>query len=173
MPSRADRLRAFPPVAAPGARMLILGSMPGEASLTAQQYYAHPRNAFWPIVGTLFGFDPAAAYADRLRHLQAAGVALWDVLAACRRVGSLDSAIEGDSIEPNDFAGFLAAHTAIARIAFNGSAAESLFRRHVLPQLDARARAIERIRLPSTSPAHASRDLAAKLEAWRALVDGL
>ena len=167
MPSRAERLQAFPPVAATGARVLILGSMPGEASLTAQQYYAHPRNAFWPIVATLFRFDPAAPYADRLQHLQAAGVALWDVLAACRRVGSLDSAIEGDSIEPNDFSGFLAAHPGIERIAFNGTAAETLFRRHVLPRLDARARAIERIRLPSTSPAHASLRFDEKLAAWQ------
>ncbi len=171
MPSPAERLLAFPPVAAPGARVLVLGSMPGEASLAAQQYYAHPRNAFWPIVGTLFGFDPAAAYADRLRHLQAAGVALWDVLAACRRIGSLDSAIEGDSVEANDFAGFLAQHPAIVRIAFNGSAAETLFRRHVLPQLDATACAIKRIRLPSTSPAHASKGFDEKLAAWRQLVD--
>lgn len=170
MPSRAERLEAFPPVAAPGARVLILGSMPGEASLAAQQYYAHPRNAFWPIMGALLGFDPALPYADRLRRLTAAGVALWDVLAACRRVGSLDAAIEGDSIEPNDFAGFLAGHPEIVRIAFNGAAAETLFRRHVLPQLGPSAHTIEHVRLPSTSPAHASKGFADKLVAWRGIV---
>ena len=170
MRSPVERLQAFAPVASPGARLLILGSMPGAASLDAQQYYAHPRNAFWPIMGDLLGFDPALPYAMRLTALQSAGVALWDVLAACRRVGSLDAAIEADSVEANDFAGFLAGQPAIARIAFNGTAAETLFRRHVLPQLDARGRQIERIKLPSTSPAHAGLRCEEKLATWRRLI---
>jgi double-stranded uracil-DNA glycosylase len=170
MRSPAERLQAFAPVAGPDARLLILGSMPGAASLGAQQYYAHPRNAFWPIMGAVLGFDPALPYPARLAVLQAGGVALWDVLAACRRVGSLDAAIEADSIEPNDFAGFLARQPAIVRIAFNGGAAETLFRRHVLPQLDAPARQIERIRLPSTSPAHAGLRFDDKLAAWQCVV---
>lgn len=147
--------------------------MPGAASLDAQQYYAHPRNAFWPIMGALFGFDAARPYAERLGALQAAGVALWDVLAACRRSGSLDSAIVAESIEPNDFGAFLAQHPAIVRIAFNGSAAEALFRRHALPQLSASARQIERMRLPSTSPANAGQRFEDKLAAWRPAAAGI
>ena len=93
---------SFPPAFRTDARVLILGSMPGEASLAAGRYYAHPRNAFWPIMGALFGAGAELPYDQRLARLNAAGVALWDVIARCRRPGSLDSAIE-DSV-PNDLA---------------------------------------------------------------------
>lgn len=161
------RVFGFPPISAPHARLLVLGSMPGAASLAAGQYYAHPRNAFWPIMGALYGFDPRAAYAERVARLQAAGVAVWDVLASCVRPGSLDSAIDAASVVPNDFRAFLAAHPGIRRIYFNGAAAEAAWRRHVLPQgvwADLPA-----LRLPSTSPAHAALDLVRKTEAWRVL----
>src|SRR5690554_5999342 len=97
--TQMTRLQAFPPVANDDAHTLILGSMPGTASLTAGQYYAHPRNLFWPIVGELLGFDPSAPYTARIAALSARGYALWDVLSGCRRAGSLDSAIEADSLE--------------------------------------------------------------------------
>lgn len=164
-----SRLEGFPPIAAPGAHTLILGSMPGAASLAATQYYAHPRNLFWPIVGTLLGFDPALPYPERARRLADAGLALWDVLGACRRHGSLDAAIETASIEVNDFAAFFAAQPAIDRVFCNGTSAERYFRRHVLSRLAAEPRFALR-RLPSTSPAHASLGLAEKLEAWRAIL---
>lgn len=146
--------------------MLILGSMPGQASLVAGEYYAHRQNAFWRIMGALVGAQPELPYEQRLERLQAAGIALWDVIAACEREGSLDADIVGKSIRPNDFAAFLAKHPAIRRICFNGGTAEASFRRHVLPGLDA-AR-YELIRLPSTSPAHAALSFGQKLAAWSA-----
>lgn len=160
-------VRGLPPIAAPDARVLVLGSMPGAASLAAGQYYAHPRNAFWPVMSALFGFDPRAEYAERVARLQAVGVAVWDVLACCQRRGSLDAAIDLASAQPNDFRTFLAAHAQIRRLYFNGAAAEAAWRRLVLPQ--GAWAALPRWRLPSTSPAHASLSLARKIEAWRVL----
>ena len=93
-------LQSFAPLVAADARILILGNMPGVKSLVAQQYYAHPRNAFWRITGELFDFDPAAPYPARVAALTAAGVAVWDVLKHCRRVGSLDASVEPDSMVP-------------------------------------------------------------------------
>ena len=146
----------------------MLGSMPGVASLQAGQYYAHPRNAFWRIVGELCGFDPAAPYRERLAALLAHRIALWDVLGSCRREGSLDSDIDEASIVPNPFAEFLGAHPGIRDICFNGTKAESAWRRHVVPSLPPEALRIRTRRLPSTSPAHASLGHREKLRAWRA-----
>jgi len=161
------RIRSFAPVASPDARVLILGSMPGAASLAAGEYYAHPRNAFWPIMGALLGFDPALPYAARCERLRTAGVALWDVAHRCIRPGSMDADIR--AAEPNDFAAFFAGHTHIRRIFLNGAKASELFRRLALPRLPEAAQTIPRTRLPSTSPANARLDFAAKLEAWRAV----
>lgn len=161
-----DLLKGFPPLLGPAARCLILGSMPGQASLDAGRYYAHPRNAFWPIMGELLGFDPQAPYPQRCQALQAGGIALWDVIARCRRPGSLDADIERDSIEVNEFASLLAVNPGIGAIFFNGAAAEIAFRRHVLPGL---GRPDFRLhRLPSTSPAHAALSLDDKRAAWGA-----
>lgn len=167
---RSTAAFSFPPVARADARVLILGSMPGVASLQATQYYAHPRNAFWPIMAQLLGFAPDADYPTRLAALQAAGVALWDVLGSCRREGSLDTAIERDSEVANDFPAFFATHPAIHQVFFNGSAAEAAFRRHVLGQL---ATPPVLTRLPSTSPAHAGRRLADKLTDWQVILQAL
>ena len=157
-------VRSFPPVVADGARVLVLGSMPGNASLDAQRYYAHPRNLFWPIMGALFDAGPELAYRLRLSRLTAAGVALWDVAGECVRPGSLDARIQPGSVVANDLAGLLQAQPGIRRICFNGATAEALFRRHVSPTLDAPPACI---RLPSTSPAHAAMSFDAKLAAWR------
>ncbi len=168
----APVVRSFAPVAAPDARVLILGSMPGVASLSAGQYYAHPRNAFWPIMGALLGFAADAPYAARLQALTRSGIALWDVLAACVRPGSLDAAIDPASAVPNDFAGFLAQHPRVTAVFFNGSAAADCFRREVQPKLDP-ARALTLVRLPSTSPAHAAQSFATKCAQWRAVCAAL
>lgn len=161
---------ALPPIADPDARVLLLGSMPGLASLAAQQYYAHPRNTFWPLLGALLGFNANAPYAERVTALLAARIAVWDVLAACRRHGSLDSAILPASEQANDFGVFLRAHPGIRLVAFNGGAAYALFRRHALPQLGSAAANLTLRQLPSTSPAHAARTFEDKLVLWRAVM---
>lgn len=164
--------QSFPPVIAAGAYLLVLGSMPGVASLKASEYYAHPRNAFWRIMGDLFGAAPSLPYGERLQRLQGAGIALWDVIASCERLGSLDSEIVTGSVEVNDFAAFFATYPSIRRVFFNGAAAESYFRRHVRPALPDSVARLELHRLPSTSPAHAARNYAQKLAAWSVLRDG-
>jgi hypoxanthine-DNA glycosylase len=138
-------------------------------SLRAGQYYAHPRNAFWPIMGDLFGASPSLDYLARTEVLKTAGIALWDVLASCVRMGSLDSAITGESIMANDFPGFIQAHSGIDRIFFNGATAEKYFHKAVL-DLPA-DRTLSFYRLPSTSPAHAALSYAQKLAAWRGLLE--
>lgn len=164
-------VRSFPPIDNRAARVLVLGSMPGTASLAAGEYYAHPRNLFWPIMGALVGADPALPYAERVARLAAAGIALWDVLESCVRPGSLDSAIDDASAEPNDFATFFAQHPRIGHVFFNGAKAEQVFRRRVLGQVPLPPLQLQR--LPSTSPAHAGRTLAQKLDAWRVVADRL
>lgn len=160
---------SFPPLEPDKAKILILGSMPGVASLTAQQYYAHPRNAFWPIMAALFNFSPNAPYAEKVSKLMAAKVAVWDVLATCYRPGSLDSAIDPTSTVPNNFAAFFARQPYLTRIFFNGAAAEQAFRRQVLPHLP---HALPFTRLPSTSPAHAALSLAEKTAQWSTAILG-
>lgn len=160
-------IQSFPPIERTDARILILGSMPGEASLRAGQYYAHPQNLFWRIMGELLGTDPASPYEQRIQALKSARIALWDVLHTCRRKGSLDSAIDNGSLAPNDFAGFFRSHPRITRVFFNGAKAEECYRKHVLPRIEIES--LEYLRLPSTSPANASITYERKLEAWRAV----
>lgn len=149
--------------------MLILGTMPGKASLRAGQYYAHPQNAFWRIIGEILGFDPAGAYDARVASVRSAGVAVWDVLRSCVRASSLDSAIEASSVVPNDFAGLFVEHPQIRGIGFNGAKAEALYLKHVRPRLPADPD-LQYVRLPSTSPANAALPLSEKVRAWRAIV---
>lgn len=147
--------------------------MPGQASLRETQYYAHPRNAFWPIMCELLSepkkrIDSKAPYVDRIGLLQRKKIALWDVLARCYRPGSLDSNIDESSIEVNDFAGFLSSHSSVNAIFFNGGKAEQTFQRHVL--IDSESHPITYHRLPSSSPAHASMSFEQKLDAWRGIL---
>lgn len=156
-------VRSFAPIAARDAHTLILGSMPGIASLEAGQYYAHPRNAFWPIMGALYGAGADLPYTERVLRLRAKGVAVWDVLQSCVREGSLDADIRAEV--PNDFAPFFAAHPRLQRIGLNGGKASASFKKlassHCPP-------GIQVITLPSTSPAHAARRFDEKCALWRA-----
>ena len=154
------RLVGLPPVCSPQTRLLLLGSFPGVASLQAQQYYAHPRNQFWPLLSALWGEDlRALPYPARLERLRAHGLGLWDVYASCQREGSLDSAIE--AAEPNDLAGLVARLPQLQGIAHNG--AESARLRRITG-----AFGVPVYPLPSSSPANASWSLARKQAAWAA-----
>ena len=160
---------SFPPIAASDARLLILGTAPSIASLAKQQYYGHPQNAFWPIMGRLFGADRDLPYEERRKILTGHGLAVWDVFRECYREGSLDTSIHAESESPNDIAQFLRRHGQVSAIFFNGGKSETAYRRHVLPQVAELDRELRYTRLPSTSPAHAGRTFAQKLAAWRAI----
>jgi hypoxanthine-DNA glycosylase len=152
------QLTALPPVLREDTRLLILGSFPGPASLAARQYYAHPRNQFWPILGRLLGRPlPEQPYEERIRCLQAHWIGLWDVYASCFRQGSLDSAIR-DAV-PNDLAILRHRAPALRLVVHNG--AESARRMREILELE-----IPAIRLPSTSPANARLSFEAKLTLW-------
>lgn len=165
---RRQTIRSFAPIAGRGPRILILGSMPGQKSLDAGQYYAHKQNAFWRIIGDLLGVDPQAPYRKRVQALKAARISVWDVLHSCKRDGSMDSSIQRESELANDFRAFFRGHPGIARVFFNGSKAAASFRRHVQPGLGPRS--LRYSRLPSTSPANASIPYSRKLEAWREIL---
>lgn len=166
-----DLLQGLPPILGPEPRVLILGSMPSVASLEAQQYYGHPRNAFWTILGALVGAGPELDYAERIAVLQRCGIVLWDVIGRCRRDGSLDAAIR--DVEVNDLDGLLRRHPTIRAVFLNGGTAYDLFRRHVARPRPELLEGRSVTRLPSTSPAHAARSPAQKLEAWRAVAIAL
>ncbi|MDJ0757980.1 MAG: DNA-deoxyinosine glycosylase [Woeseiaceae bacterium] len=163
--SSSDLSAGFPPIESSGARILILGSLPGQASIDAQQYYAHPRNAFWPIMRGLTG--AGGDYGERCQRLASSGIAVWDVLQQSVRPGSLDSSIRMDTATPNDFGPFFERHLELQMIAFNGRKAQDLFNRLVLSELP---RTAKTALLPSTSPAHASMTAAAKREVWRGIL---
>ncbi len=160
-------IHSFPPVANPDARLLILGSMPGKESLRQNQYYAHPQNAFWKIMGELTGAHPQLPYAERLLKLTEAHIALWDVLASCERESSLDTHIRNE--KANDFASFFRRHPQISHVFFNGAKAEQSFNKFVLEKQELPSLIFRR--LPSTSPAHAGMKYADKLHTWGAAID--
>lgn len=159
--------KGFPPVAREDARVLVLGSLPSRRSVQAGEYYAHPRNAFWQIMREIAG--AAGDYRSRCRALQERGIALWDVLSSSVRPGSLDADIDLAYAVPNDFERFFADHAQVRLVCFNGRKAQAMFRRFVQPALS-----VERLEfalLPSTSPAHASMTMAAKLDTWRGIIE--
>ncbi len=154
----------FPPVTAPDAEGLILGSLPGRRSLEAAQYYAHRRNAFWRIMAELFGIT--GDYENRCEQLTQHRIALWDVLASSIRPGSMDADIRLEASQSNDFRKFLSQHAEIARICFNGRKAEEIFKRYVLAGLSKAVPTL--VSLPSTSPAYAAMAFDEKRDAWSA-----
>lgn len=158
---------SFPPIIATNARMLILGSMPGKVSLRMQQYYAHQHNAFWKILGDLFGTGQPLDYPSRIELLKSHGIGLWDVLMSCERQGSLDSAINELSMVPNDLVALYERHPHIDRILFNGAKAAQVYKRYVLPRLREKYEYLKYAQLPSTSPTHVSLTYQQKLQAWR------
>ena len=161
--------RGFPPIAAPDARVLILGSLPGAVSLAARKYYAQPHNAFWRIMGELFDAGPDVPCAERADRLRASGIALWDVCREAVRRGSLDAAIDPTTVVTNDFRRFLREHPRIAHVCVNGGTAYRLYVRRVQPLLPEPLSSLPLHLLPSTSPAHASLRFAQKLQRWRLL----
>lgn len=166
----APVLSGFPPILGPAPRVLVLGSMPSAASLREQQYYGHPRNAFWPIMARLFDWPADWPYPARCAALATHGVALWDVIARCTREGSADAAIDTASVVVNPIAALLRDQPTIKAMVFNGGTAAREFRRRIKPKLDAEALALAQHQLPSTSPAMASLTLAQKTAAWGILL---
>lgn len=163
----------LPPVHGPRIHTLVLGSLPSRASLAIGEYYGHPRNGFWPIMGRLLDAGPEHDYAERCRRLVAAGVGLWDVLESSIRPGSLDANIRSDTATANDFASFVAGHARLERLIFNGRAAETLFMRKVAGADPALCRDLRLVSLPSTSPANAAMPFAEKLRRWSLVTGGL
>lgn len=161
-----SRTEGFPPIVAREPKVLILGSLPSTQSIAKGEYYGNPQNVFWPIMGELFDAGPELDYAERSRRLAAAGIAVWDVLRASVRPGSLDASIDRDSAVANDFAGFFAEHASIILVAFNGRMAATLFRRLAAPTLAKHAASVDYLDLPSTSPAHAAMSFEEKLARW-------
>lgn len=159
-------MSGFPAISQLDATVLILGSMPSRQSLSEQQYYAHPRNSFWWVMGKMLGFDPDLEYHRRGQALIRSKIALWDVLFDCQRTGSLDSAIVRTSEQANDFADFFQTHNSLRLVAFNGGAAKTIFERHH-PHISRLHEHIKFTQLPSTSPAHAAMNRDQKLTIWK------
>lgn len=161
-------IASFPPAVSDSCRVLVLGTMPGVESLRQQQYYAHPRNAFWRIMGDILAFAPELSYPERLAVLNRHGVGLWDTVKFCERRGSLDSEIK--SPEFNDFAALFIRYPNLKKVCLNGKGAEKFFKRYL--NLNRLPPGLEVCVLPSTSPAYASVSYERKLEAWRRVIAG-
>lgn len=153
------KIYSFPSLSNPEATVLLLGTMPGVQSLAMNQYYGHPRNLFWKLVSTVFNEPLPTDYNQKKEMLIRNKIAVWDVLQACERQGSLDSAIMKEV--PNDFTSFLNEHPNLKIIAFNGQKAAAFFRKHISISKD-----YILITLPSTSPAHAGKSFEQKLKEW-------
>lgn len=147
-------------------RVLILGSMPGAVSLRQASYYAHPRNRFWPLMAVLCGFDPQAAYPERMAMVQECGVGVWDVIGHCQRRGSLDAAIVSSSIVANPLPALIEQLPQLQAVICNGAGAAQAFKRLIQPQLSGRPAPLPVLAMPSTSPANAAYSLPRLLQEW-------
>ena len=162
--------RGFPPVLGRNPKALILGSLPSQKSIQFGQYYGHPQNAFWRIMGDLLGTGPEASYQQRTAALIARQIVVWDVLASSDRPGSMDSAIVGVTANANDISGFLAQNPGITLVCFNGQPAAKYFRKLVSSDTGRDFQGIVFATLPSTSPAYAAMSYADKLKSWSAVI---
>lgn len=165
-------VHSFEPVVGRNPRVIILGSMPGVISLQSVQYYAHPRNIFWPILAELFSIKIDCSYQERVQQVSDLPLILWDTLKSCDRNGSLDSSILKSDLEANDICSLLKRYSTIKAIAFNGAASEKYFKQLVKPQLTEYS-ALTLMKMPSTSPANAGMKFDQKLELWKRLLDFL
>jgi hypoxanthine-DNA glycosylase len=170
MPHEASHIatddEGFPPLVGRDPAVLILGSLPGKKSIIEQEYYAHPQNTFWKIMGELFGARPGLPYTERVTRLTNRRIAVWDVLQSSARPGSLDSSIRLQSAKCNDFPTFLRRHSGIGSICFNGKKAADLFTRLAAGEVLRQYPQLQLQTLPSTSPAHAAMPFAEKLKRW-------
>ncbi len=153
----------FAPILGKAPAVLVLGTLPSQKSLEKSEYYGHPQNGFWRIMSTLVGAE--GDYGRRCRRLMDARIAVWDVLAASVRPGSMDADIDMATATANPLAELVNAEATLERVCFNGQAAAKLFRRLVpVERID---RNIDFMTLPSTSPAYAAMSLAEKTRRWR------
>jgi double-stranded uracil-DNA glycosylase len=152
---------AFPPIMPKKAHTLILGSMPGGKSVEFNQYYAHPQNQFWRFMGDIFGAFPSLPYEERIQILKQNGIAVWDVLKACSRSGSMDANIKNPVV--NDFERFYQDNPSIKLVVFDSGTAENFYKRLVLPSL---SKKLNYCRVPSPSPAYARMNYEAKRILW-------
>jgi len=166
-----ELLTGFNCVADENAKILILGSMPGAISLKQQQYYAHPRNAFWKIMESLYGIPLETEYSQRIELLKQNGIALWDVVHQCIRQGSLDTNIQSDSVQVNDFKELFQFSTGISRVYFNGGKSAELYKKKVLSSAITGLQHLQYTQLPSTSPANARLSFQQKLTEWRQIAN--
>ena len=163
----------FPPIVSANARVLILGTLPSRKSLEYRQYYGHPQNQFWRIMGELFAAGPELPYAERVEVLCRCGVAVWDVLRSSVRPGSLDASIDTTPARPNSFSALLLQYPEIRTICFNGRKAEQLFQQLGTEIIGNAANELSYLSLPSTSPAHAAMSFEDKLLRWTAVKDAV
>lgn len=165
------KANGLPPVEPDDARLLILGTFPGELAIKRREYYAERRNKFWEITGRLLGASRDLLYEERLCRLESKGIALWDVVAACQRQGSVDSAMQQSSIEVNDFVRFLDRHARIAVICFNGKKAKEIWDDYVVPSLFPNVpRRLCYWVLPCTSGNNTHMTFDEKLSSWRSVL---